>query len=110
MLYTVRVAELKPLSYGFLTRLSDVSLARIAEFLRDAVGSPRKTRLAGASPRDPLTDQALVTFRLRANTASVHETAAHVTDHPANRNPATGRLARLWRSVARVRARQSACR
>jgi hypothetical protein len=51
-----------------------------------------------------------VTFRLRENTASVRETAAHVTDHPANRNPASGRLARLWRSVARVRARQSACR
>ena len=59
-------------------------------------------------PASPLTDQALVTFRLRANTASVHETAAYVTDHPVNRNPASGRLARLWRSVARVRARQSA--
>src|SRR6267142_6255688 len=45
-------------------------------------------------PASPLTDQALVTFRLRANTASVHETAAYVTDHPANRNPASGRLAR----------------
>jgi hypothetical protein len=50
-------------------------------------------------PASPLTDQALVTFRLRANTASVHETAAHVTDHPASQS-----------SVGKARTAMAVCR